>query len=73
MHETKITIRCRDDGPYVVEGTARIIDADGNEFVNDSTKSKIALCRCGSSGNRPFCDGSHRDKGFEAADRAIEC
>ena len=65
-----VTIRLRDHGPLVVEGPVRIIDAEGNEFFVDSSKPAVALCRCGQSKRRPFCDGTHRDCGFEAADRA---
>ena len=65
-----VTIRLRDHGPLVVEGPVRIIDAEGNEFFVDSAKPAVALCRCGQSKRRPFCDGTHKDCGFEAADRA---
>jgi len=66
----EVTIRLRDNGPLVVEGPVRIIDAEGNEFTVDSSKPAIALCRCGQSSRRPFCDGTHRECGFAAADRA---
>jgi CDGSH-type Zn-finger protein len=63
-------IRIRDHGPLVVEGPFALTDADGNAFPIDSSKPAIALCRCGASKNRPFCDGSHKACGFEAAERA---
>jgi CDGSH-type Zn-finger protein len=66
----EVTIRLRDNGPLVVEGPITVIDADGNKFVIDSAKPAVALCRCGQSKNKPFCDGSHRTCGFMAADRA---
>lgn len=62
-----VKITATDDGPYLVEGPARVVDADGNEFR--APGSKIWLCRCGGSANKPFCDGSHKGIGFEAADR----
>ena len=65
-----VTIRLRDHGPLVIEGPVKIIDAEGNEFDVDSSKPAIALCRCGQSQRKPFCDGTHRDCGFSAADRA---
>jgi len=58
----------RDDGPYRVSGPLRLIDAEGNEWtVADEV---IALCRCGHSQTKPFCDGSHREAGFRARARA---
>ena len=70
MEQPQVTIRLRDDGPLVVEGPVRIIDAEGNEFVPDGAKPAIALCRCGQSQRKPFCDGAHRACGFTAVDRA---
>ena len=68
MSDTKI--RIRDNGPFVVEGPFTLTDADGNTFAIDSSKPAVALCRCGHSQNRPFCDGSHKSCGFESAERA---
>ena len=65
-----VTIRIRDDGPALVEGPITILDAAGNEFPLDTSKPMVALCRCGNSKNRPFCDGSHRTSGFSASERA---
>ena len=44
------------NGPLVVYGTLRLKDKDGNETTRGP---KTAFCRCGASGNKPFCDGSH--------------
>ena len=68
MSETRI--RIRDNGPLVVEGPITIVDAEGNEFPIGSEKPAVALCRCGVSKNKPFCDGSHRECGFAADNRA---
>ncbi len=65
-----VNIRIRDNGPFVVEGPVTVTDAEGNEFTTDSSKPAIALCRCGQSANRPFCDGAHNKCGFESAERA---
>ena len=67
MSETKIVVR--DHGPLLVTGVGTVEDADGNTF-DTGGKDTIALCRCGASKNRPFCDGAHRECGFEAAERA---
>ncbi len=54
------------NGPILVAGKATYTDADGNE---QTTPGKmVALCRCGQSANSPFCDGSHKEAGFEAAE-----
>ena len=47
-----------------------VLDADGNAFPTDKTKPATALCRCGASGKKPFCDGTHKTIGFQAAERA---
>ena len=66
MAETTITPL--DDGPYLVKGPVKIVDASGNEFrVEGKT---VALCRCGNSNTKPFCDGTHVKIGFKSADRA---
>jgi len=67
---SEVNIRIRDNGPLVVEGAITITDADGGEFPTSPDKPAVALCRCGASKNKPFCDGTHREAGFEAADRA---
>jgi CDGSH-type Zn-finger protein len=59
-----VTIRCRENGPLVVIGDVRILDHEGNELSMPPGKEKLALCRCGRSQTKPFCDGSHRDGGF---------
>ena len=65
-----ITIRCREHGPLLVQGAVKVVDHLGNEFVIPLGKEFVALCRCGHSKNRPFCDGSHRTCGFVAAELA---
>jgi CDGSH-type Zn-finger protein len=67
---SQVTIKARDNGPYVVEGPFTIIDAAGNAFTIPAGKPAVALCRCGQSKNKPFCDGTHKDCGFMAAERA---
>ena len=53
------------NGPIIVKGTATWTDADGNEQVNEGKVGSVALCRCGLSKSKPFCDGSHNGN-FEA-------
>lgn len=66
MAETRITPL--DDGPYLVKGPAKIVDADGNEFQVEA--KTIALCRCGNSNTKPFCDGTHAKLRFKSKERA---
>ena len=65
-----VRIRMRPDGPFVVEGPIEIVDSQGQAFPLNSEKPVIALCRCGASGNRPFCDGAHKSCGFDSDERA---
>ena len=67
----RVEIKAREDGPYRVEGPIRLIDADGNEYDLAERGEVIALCRCGGSTTKPFCDGTHSRTGFEAAERAV--
>ena len=57
-----VTFRCAANGPLRVLGPLRVEGTDGSAV----TGHKGSLCRCGRSSTRPFCDGSHRDIGFEA-------
>jgi CDGSH-type Zn-finger protein len=63
-----VTIKIRDNGPYVVEGDFTLTDANGNEIPI----VKRALCRCGGSTTKPFCDGTHSKIGFQGASAAVE-
>ena len=65
-----LVIRCRENGPLVILGTVKIVDHHGNEFPIPAGKEAVALCRCGQSRNKPFCDGSHRTCGFHAPETA---
>ena len=59
-----LVIRCRENGPLVIKGPVKVVDHLGNEFVIPVGKETVALCRCGQSKNKPFCDGSHWQVGF---------
>jgi uncharacterized Fe-S cluster protein YjdI/CDGSH-type Zn-finger protein len=55
------TVEPRPNGPLFVRGQVRIVDPDGRLIREDT---RVALCRCGASENKPLCDGSHRRIGF---------
>jgi CDGSH-type Zn-finger protein len=58
-----------DNGPYLVKGPVLLLDAEGNEFRTE--RATVALCRCGGSTKKPFCDGTHSKVGFREAERAV--
>lgn len=62
MSDTPI-IEERENGPFVVKGVTRLQGA-GGEMLD--CKPVMALCRCGGSKNKPFCDGSHKTNGFRS-------
>ena len=58
--ETKVEVL--ENGPLLVYGTLKVTDKDGN---SENKSKTTAFCRCGASGNKPYCDGSHISAGFE--------
>jgi CDGSH-type Zn-finger protein len=60
---SKPTIECLENGPYRVSGLETLTGTEGEAIV---TKSVVALCRCGGSNNKPFCDGTHAKNGFKS-------
>jgi CDGSH-type Zn-finger protein len=53
------------NGPYLVRGESKLLDPAGQAFDLEG-KHSIALCRCGHSENKPFCDGTHKKIGFQS-------
>jgi uncharacterized Fe-S cluster protein YjdI/CDGSH-type Zn-finger protein len=58
------TVQQRPNGPLYIRGNVRIFAPDHTLIRQDT---RVALCRCGASENKPFCDGSHRRAGFRTA------
>ena len=56
------TITACPDGPLIVRGPIELVDEHGDPI--ERRRRTVALCRCGASAIRPFCDGSHRIVGF---------
>jgi 3-phenylpropionate/trans-cinnamate dioxygenase ferredoxin subunit len=63
----QVTIETIKHGPYIVTGEVELIAADGNKYP---VEKRMALCRCGASTEKPFCDGTHSKVGFQAAEKA---
>ena len=66
----QVVITPLDNGPYLVRGPVTIVDAEGGKF--EVRKETVALCRCGGSTTKPFCDGTHSKIAFAAANRAVQ-
>jgi 3-phenylpropionate/trans-cinnamate dioxygenase ferredoxin subunit len=65
------TIKVRQNGSYLVEGDdVKLIDWNGNEY-KPANPQRFALCRCGHSTTKPFCDSTHSKVGFQAAEAAL--
>lgn len=60
------TVRVLNDGPLYVEGLFKVVTASGKELPVEG--GKCALCRCGGSEKKPFCDGTHKRAGFQASE-----
>jgi len=59
----KLEIRATEDGPLILSGDFAIVAGSGRTAWRGK---KAALCRCGQSANKPFCDGSHKEVGFKS-------
>jgi len=70
MDEPLVEIKVRDDGPLKVTGPFVLVDADGSRIPLPDDGRPVALCRCGQSADKPFCDASHRACGFASRVRA---
>ncbi|WP_340820593.1 CDGSH iron-sulfur domain-containing protein [Methanolobus sp. WCC4] len=62
MSDNETSIEVSKDGPYLVKNLNTLVNSKGESL---ETQAVVALCRCGSSKNKPFCDGSHIEVGFK--------
>lgn len=67
-NNTPPTIEPRENGPLIVKNLDDFVLSDGTKA---EAKPLLALCRCGRSANKPFCDGSHKDAGFDGASSEV--
>ncbi len=63
-----VTINIIKNGPLIVNGPVDLKDSEGKAYP---AQKRMALCRCGASTEKPFCDGTHSKIGFQAAERAV--
>jgi CDGSH-type Zn-finger protein len=75
MSQPTLTLRIRENGSIAVpldQGiTIQVLDHLGNPFPIPEGKPAVALCRCGASQRKPFCDGAHKSCGFQASETAL--
>ena len=64
MKAVPATISPYPDGPLIVRGDVELVAADGTPLT--ARRRTVALCRCGLSTIKPFCDGTHKAAGFRA-------
>ncbi len=64
-------IKVRRNGPYLVDVGEDVTLIDWNGQSYEIARRPFALCRCGHSKTKPFCDGTHREVGFEASEAAL--
>ncbi|GIF53787.1 CDGSH-type Zn-finger protein [Asanoa ferruginea] len=67
MSEPGATVTPYEDGPLLIRGDFAILTPDGERI--EPGRGTVALCRCGKSASKPFCDGSHKLVGFRAPTR----
>ena len=58
-----VKVQALKDGPLLVTGKVSLVDVDGNHIRTE--QDPVALCRCGHSAKKPFCDNSHQKVGFK--------
>ena len=63
-----VTINIIKNGPLIVNGPVDLKDSEGKAYP---AQKRMALCRCGASTEKPFCDGTHSKIGFQAAESAV--
>jgi len=66
---SEVQIQAMRNGPYVVRGPITLTDYEGRAYAVPEGRP-VALCRCGQSGRKPFCDGTHGSCDFQAEERA---
>jgi CDGSH-type Zn-finger protein len=63
-------IRASKNGPYLIPASLLLVDEDGNP--TEGSRRLVALCRCGGSSHKPYCDGTHKKNGFTAPEVILQ-
>jgi len=71
MSDETPRIQCKENGPYLIKGPLEIVDPTG-QVVTIGDGKTAALCRCGGSTNKPYCEGTHSRTGFQASEAAVQ-
>jgi CDGSH-type Zn-finger protein len=58
-----VKIQALKNGPFLATGSVEVVDENGTPIPS---KVPVALCRCGGSSTKPFCDGTHRKNNFKS-------
>jgi CDGSH-type Zn-finger protein len=69
-HDAETVVVACPDGPFIVRGHVDLVTPDGRPIPQ--RRRTVALCRCGRSGIKPFCDGTHKVIGFRTEPEAVE-
>ncbi|MBT8218934.1 MAG: (4Fe-4S)-binding protein, partial [Bacteroidia bacterium] len=62
MKSNEVKAEAMKNGPLIVHCDMKVVNSDGSEVIKEG---RAAFCRCGASENKPFCDGKHKQVGFE--------
>jgi CDGSH-type Zn-finger protein len=66
VSETPTEVHVTRNGPYTIKGPVRLVGPDGEAWEDLPEGKPVALCRCGRSATRPFCDGTHGRSDFDS-------
>lgn len=66
MSDDVTEVRVSKNGPYTIKGPVRLVGPDGEAWLDLPDGKPVALCRCGRSGTKPFCDGTHTKGDFDS-------
>ncbi len=67
-----VVVTVRDSGPNRIQGPLTVVDLEGSVIRAVPEGERVALCRCGESHTKPFCDGTHKEIGFQSVVRAAD-